>query len=375
MVAQEMSTLLIWLIAAALCYMLINSLLNCLLWPRLKKSTLLRPQPSVSILIPARNEVAKIDGLVQRILAQTYESFQLCLLDDQSSDGTASAALAAAAMDARFELIHGTPLPVGWLGKNWACHQLTQVATGDILVFTDADVCWQPDALNAILAEMENHAIDALCVWPTQITETWAERLTVPLMALTILAYAPMWLFNQINWPGTGIANGQCLLFWRRAYDAIGGHAAVRDAIVEDVTLAQRVKQSRRRLRNVDGGKFISCRMYHDWRDVLNGFGKNILAGHANSLLFLFGSTIFHWAVFVVPWIWLLISWRAPFLPLLLVLMGLAVRAITAYATDQRLRDALLMPVSVLLMTRIAAQALYWRFWGGGLRWKGRIIG
>lgn len=363
-----------WLIAAALCYMLLNALANFVYWPRLDDGLQPLDLPTVSILIPARDEAPQIATLVQQLLSQSYASFQVLLLDDQSSDETAACALNAANGDERFRLLHGAELPCGWLGKNWACHQLAQAVEGEIIIFTDADVRWRPNALRAIVAQFQQYKVDALSVWPTQETVTWAERLTVPLVVLSVLAYAPMWFFNRANVPGTGVANGQCMVFWRRAYWQIGGHAGVRNAIVEDVVMAQLLKRSRLWLRNVDANGLLRCRMYQDWPEVLAGFGKNILAGHVDSVTFLIGSTIFHWAVFVLPWWWLVAGWGAPLLSISLIVAGLLARGLTARATGQRVADALLMPLSVLLMTRIALQGLYWRWFGDGPVWKGRVL-
>ena len=195
-------------------------------------------------------------------------------------------------------------------------------------------------------------------------------------MSLAIIAYLPLPAVHYLPWSIFAAANGQCLLFQRVAYERSGGHAAVRGNVVEDVQLARRIKQEGGRLRMVDGSGLIGCRMYRDWRTVREGFGKNILAGHGNSVLFLMGSTLFHWALFLFPWLWLLLGpYRGgwPWWPLGLAAAGIFLRGLSAAATRQRVRDALLLPLSVLLMTGVAAQALAWRF-GGGPRWKGRTL-
>ena len=127
-----------------------------------------------------------------------------------------------------------------------------------------------------------------------------------------------------------------------------------------------------------DGAAVITCRMYDGWNSVRDGFAKNIIAGYGGSVAFLALATIFHWLIFLVPPFWLLIGWIAPhpgypFVPLGLTLAGIAVRAITAWVTRQRMIDAVFMPLSALLMTLIAAQAVVWQT-RGGIRWKGRVI-
>ena len=337
------------------------------------------PAPFVSILIPARNEAETIGPTLQLLIAQKYPRLEVVVLDDNSEDGTCTVALCSAGNAPNFHLIHGEQLPAGWMGKNWACEQLGRVAQGDLLVFTDADVCWQPGAVAAVVAQMERGGADLLTVWPTQITLTWGERLIVPLMALAVLGYLPIRLVHDFPHPLAAAANGQCLAFRRTAYQMIGGHAAVRGSVIEDVGLAQQIKAAGLRLRMADGNQLLRCRMYEGWQATIDGYTKNILAGHGNRVSLLALSIVFHWALFVWPWVWLLTGRLGPangwpMWPLALVATGLSTRAITAYATHQRLGDTLLLPISVLCLTGVALRAMVWRWHHGGVRWKGRIV-
>jgi chlorobactene glucosyltransferase len=404
--------------ACALCVIALTACLNALAFPRLKQpSTDAIPAATtrVSILIPARNEAAVIGATVRSLLSQSHQDFELLLLDDHSTDGTRERALDAANGDARLRIVSGEALPDGWLGKNWACWQLAQAALqrhqrhddGEhLLIFCDADVQWTPGALAALVAEMGRRDLagqrpDLLTVWSTQETVTWGERLVVPLMALVILGYLPYPLVQYTPWSAFAAANGQCLAFRRQAYETIGGHAAVRASIVEDITFARKIKraklpagtkaavderqpssrtaalagtafgsQLRLRLRMADGAGVIGCRMYRDWSGVRDGYAKNILAGYGGRISLLALATVFHYLVFFMPWVWALSGY--PTLPL--IALGVGTRMLTAASTRQRLADALLMPISVLLMTIIAAQAVYWRMRYGGARWKGRTI-
>lgn len=365
------------LVTLTLVLVALVAVLNALTFPRLRPAAP-GAAPFVSVLIPARDEAAAIAGTLRAWLAQDYPAFELLLLDDGSGDDTAALALQAAAGDDRFRLLTGEPLPVGWKGKNWACHQLAEAARGELLLFTDADVHWEAGALSALVAEMTRARADLLTVWPTQATRTWSERLVVSQMALVVIAYLPVLAVHHLPWPVFSAANGQCLAFRRDAYRETGGHAAVRGAIVEDMAFAWAAKRRRLRLRMADGAGLVSARMYHDWPEVRDGFAKNILYGHAGSVALLCFSCLFHWSLFLAPWFWLAAglafpgfsgAWQAP---LALVALGLLVRALTAAVTRQRPADALLMPVSVLLMTAITLRALRWHFHGGP-RWKGRV--
>ncbi len=364
------STILGGFISLALAVLAVTAVSNLLLFPRLKATQPVQ-QPKLSILIPARNEAAVIGQTVRTLLRQSYANFELLLLDDQSDDGTGAIAAQAAAGDERFRLLPGAPLPPGWLGKNWACHQLSQAATGEWLLFADADVRWAETAVATLLSLAETERADLLTVWPTQQTESWAERLVVPLMPFAILCYLPILPVHFTHWPAFAAANGQCLLFRRTAYETVGGHTAVRRNVIEDVALAKAIKAHRLRLRMADGNRLVSCRMYQNWPEVKAGFAKNILAGHGGSVPFLLLSTLFHGLVFLFPWLWFGVT--LDLWPLILLLGGVLLRAGTAVFSHQRPLDAIFMPISVLLMSRIAAQSIWWQ-WRGTAEWKGRIL-
>jgi chlorobactene glucosyltransferase len=363
-------TLLLAFISLALFIIGLTTLSNVLLIPRLGRPIQPLPPnpPRVSFLIPARDEAATIHDTIAVLLRQDYPVFEVVLLDDESTDSTADCAAAAGKGDPRLRIITGRPLPDGWLGKNWACRQLGEAATGDILIFTDADVIWEPGAGKELVGEMTHGATDLLSIWPTQVTVTWAERLIVPQIALAIIGYLPVIAVHAFDWPIFAAANGQCMVFNRATYQAIGGHTAVAGDIVEDVMLARRVKSLGYRLRMADGAGLIRCRMYDGWPAVRDGFAKNILAGHGGSVIFLLVSTVFHWLVFILPWILWIWDWRFA----VLGVTGVLIRAVTASFSRQRVLDAVLMPLSVILMTIIAARSILWHY-RGGPRWKGRV--
>ncbi len=370
----------IWLVGLSVLILItLISIVNALTFTRLRPAPL-RQFPSVSILVPARNEAEYIEETLERLLRMDYPNFEVLVLDDASADDTLQRAQTIAERDSRLSVLNGEPLPEGWVGKNWACHQLAKHAKGEIMIFTDADVCWEPSALVALLHLMERTQVDLLTVWPTQDTVTWSERLVVPMMMFTIINYLPELAVRYVPWPVFAAANGQCLVFRQSAYKRIGGHAQVRQSIIEDMGLAWNIKRYGLRLLMAEGNRLIHARMYRSWAEVRDGFAKNILAGHGGKPFFLLLSAVFHWWLFVVPWLWLPIgsllpsSEHWPWIPMAMVAMGGGVRALSAAVTHQRLRDALLLPISNVLMTVIAARALAWHYRYGGPRWKGRTL-
>lgn len=352
---------------------LLTAFSNIFFYHHLRPVPLRTNHPALSICIPARNEGVVIGRTLAHLTAQPLENVEILVLDDNSTDQTAAVIDDYAQQGGRVRRLEGQPLPAGWLGKNWACHQLSRHARGDLLLFTDADVAWRPGSLAALLNAQRATRADLLSVWPTQITGSWSEWLVVPLMKFAVLAYLPLVGVHHTPWPAFAAANGQAILFKRTAYKKIGGHAAVKNDIVEDVALARAVKSAGGRLRLFDGGNLVTCRMYRSWVEVRAGFGKNLLAGHGGSVPFLLLSTVWHWLAFVAPWILILI---APS-PATFILFGLAlmVRWVPDLASDRRplsaFTRAIGMPLGVCLMTLIAGQAIWWHY-GRGPVWKGR---
>ncbi len=371
--------ILIFAITVVLIVVALTTILNVFTMFRLGNAPSAAQTPKISILIPARNEAEIIGQTISKLVSQSYPAAEIIVLDDQSTDGTTATVQQAARNDNRVRVINGKPLPAGWAGKNWACHQLSEVASGEWLIFTDADVQWQPGALQAVVDLTDQTDADLLTVWSTQHSSTYGERLVVPLMAFVILGYLVHIAVNRAPIASYAAANGQCMVFRRKAYQTVGGHAAIKDHITEDIQLAQRIKRSGLKLRMADGNGLVTCRMYNNWREVRDGYAKNIIAGYGNSVTGLLAGWAFHWLVFLFPWLWLANAslrgnWSNAAWALALIAIGILTRMLSAVTTKQRPLDALLMPVSVILMSIIAGQALWWHYRYGGPRWKDRII-
>ncbi len=224
---------------------------NIIMLHRSPHSRLPADCPAVSILVPARNEEESITACVESLLAQEYPNFELIVLDDQSSDGTLRLLGQLRASRPALKVISGTPPPAGFTGKNWACTQLASHATGDLLLFTDADTVFQPHALSRIVAAQLAENADLVTGYPRQVLGSWGERLLVPFFLWAVMCFNPLWLAYRLQLRLLTSAVGQMLLFRRQAYLDIGGHAAVAGHIVEDLALAQRIKQAGLRWRVV----------------------------------------------------------------------------------------------------------------------------
>jgi chlorobactene glucosyltransferase len=326
----------------------------------------------VSVLVPARNEAQNLERLLPSLLQKPDDNLEILVLNDRSEDDTANVVRAFAARDPRVRLLEGAPLPEGWLGKNWACHQLAQGATGEMLIFTDADTKWELGAPQAVARELEGadaQGLAGLCAWPAQTVNDPVSRLIQPLQQWSLVAFLPMFFVPVRAFPIAVAANGQCLAFTRAMYDRVGGHAAVRGDVLEDMALARAVKRRGGRFVLLNGVHAIETRMYSSAREALSGYAKNVYPAFGGTPAAFIGAMVFNLALYVFPWLWLLATWRLE--AFLCVVSSLVARGVSDWRCRYDWRWSLLHPVSVLVWAWIGAVSMR-RFRQGRVTWKGR---
>ena len=331
----------------------------------------------VSVLIPARNEAARIAATIGSVLAQRDVTVEVIVLDDASADATVDVVAAVAGDDRRLRTLTGTPLPPGWMGKPWACHQLGQAARGDVLVFVDADVRLEPHAVAAAVDLLRRHGLALVSPYPRQEAVTTAERLVQPLLQWLWMTFLPLRWAERPRPASMAAANGQFMVFDAGAYRSIGGHSSVRARVVEDVWLARAVKRTGRRAAVVDGTSLATCRMYGNWNELSEGYSKSLWAavdspGGAVSLATLLA------VLYVLPPLAVVsglavgrrrrMAWGAAG-----YLAGVGGRIISARTTGGRVGDAFAHPVSVTVLIGLLARSRRLRR-RGLLVWKGRPV-
>jgi chlorobactene glucosyltransferase len=236
----------------------------------------------VSVIIPARNEADTIAVVVRSILGSSYEPFELIVVDDRSTDGTASIVQALSA-DKRLRLIRGEELPEGWYGKPWACLQGYRQAKGELLLFTDADTRHEPELLARAVGALRSQRADLVTVSPTQRCVTFWERIIMPqIWFLLALRYSPARV-NRATRARDIIANGQFILTTREAYQAAGTHEAVRHEVAEDLALAQTYLRQGLKLYFAFAERLMETRMYRGLPSLIEGWSKNIYLGGRRS--------------------------------------------------------------------------------------------
>lgn len=333
--------------------------------------------PSVRVVVPARNEARSIEACVASLAAQHYPDFRIVVVDDRSSDGTAGLAAAVPRDRAQgVEVRAGEPLPDGWFGKPWACWQGARDVGEDFLLFTDADTRHAPELLDRAVRALAEDDVAAVSLLGRQELGSFWERLVQPQIFLVLGLRYPRLArpLDRADAPDA-IANGQYILVARAAYEAIGGHRAVRGEVVEDLRLAQLLTGGGHRLSIRGAGDDLSTRMYRSLGEIVEGWTKNFSVGARQSAS--------RWGAVALPGIvaFQLLMWVLP--PLALVFPGLelgwaAGATLLALVTwvgvyhrfEVSVGYALLFPLGALMVAAIAVRS--------GLRgrrrieWKGR---
>jgi len=244
------------------------------------KSVPLDPQPRVTVVVPAKDEGAEIRRCIETVLGQDYPSFNLVAVDDRSADQTGEILDALATGDTRMSVMHipAGGLPAGWLGKCHALFKATRDIDADWLFFVDSDVTLDPSALSRALSLAVSRQYDALSIFTRLDCSSFWERLVLPLAGCAWAIMYTVSLTNEDTRKTIAAANGQFFLIRRSAYEAVGGHEAVRDQITEDVELMRLLKGNGFRVRLLLGAHLAATRMHSTLPRLFHGWGR-IFAG------------------------------------------------------------------------------------------------
>jgi len=343
-----------------------------------------RPQPtnaplteSVDVAIPARNEEDTLKATIDSVRNQQgVPQLSIHVLDDGSTDRTGDIADAAAREDSRVRVHHrpDTDPPSGWLGKNYACMNLAQESDSDVLVFIDADVLLEPNAINALVTELRAGGFALVAPYPRQIAITWLERLMQPLLAWSWMTTVPLRVAENTQWASMSVANGQLMVFDTRAYRTIGGHEAVRGEVIEDVALMRSVREAGLRAATVDGAMVASCRMYEDSSDLVEGYTKSAWNAFGGAIGSIAVNAVLVGLYLVPPIAMVTGSGRTRAWGSIGYAGAVVGRAVVAHDRGERVwPDALAHPASIVAFAAI--NALSWsRHLRGTTSWKGRVI-
>ncbi len=353
---------------------------DLLLAPRLPKEPRLGDEaPRLSVIVPARDEAENIGACLASLVAQRYPDLEILVVDDRSTDATATIVAAYASQDTRVRLLSGRERPAGWQGKSWAIHQGVGAATGAFFAMVDADVTLSPLALARMVALARERGAAMVSLLPRLRDVSFWEKVIQPVIGLFLFLCQPLWMARAPR-SRVAVANGQLLLLERARYEQAGGHEAVRSAIVEDVELARRYKKLGLRLLLVPAFEDAEVRMYRGLGGIWAGWGKTIhpyVAARPIALwlailplLWLFLSP------FVAPLTWVVaphsaFAWAQAACASLILVNALAFRRVSHH----ELTHGLLWPLAIVVLAALFLTRTAGALGGRGVVWKGRRYG
>jgi len=359
-----------WFILLFAVIQFVVALLNLLFSANLqRKAVLTRSEKLVSVLIPARNEEKNITSLLLDLQHQTYKNLEILIYNDQSEDRTANFVEAMAKYDKRISLINGQELPLGWIGKNNACHQLSKMAHGEYFLFLDADVRLSENTVAKSLKYLEKSKSDVLTIFPKQLLFSIGEKAVVPLMNYILLTLLPLFLVRHSFFASLSAANGQFMLFKANVYKELAPHELFKAEKVEDIRIAKLIKKRKFKLSCISASQEICCRMYGNYNESINGFTKNAVMFFGNSyvLAFIFWSmTTFGWIVVLY---WFPINWF-----ILLIALNILTRIFVSLKSGQGvIANIFLLIPQQLNLGYILYNSLQKKIYGN-YNWKGRLV-
>lgn len=264
---------------------LIISLVNFVFYQSLKSKKISTENNLVSVLIPARNEENNIANLIEDLQKQDHKNIEILIFNDQSTDRTAEIVAGYESTDNRIKLLNSNGLPIGWLGKNHACHSLSQQAKGDFFLFLDADVRLKNDLISKTLEFAVRHKLGLLSIFPKQEMSSLGEWATVPIMNYILLTLLPLILVRKSNFVSLSAANGQFMLFDAGVYLNHSPHQLMKSHRVEDIKISRFFKKIRIPVACIASTELITCRMYRNFTDAVKGFSKNFVMFFGNSFV------------------------------------------------------------------------------------------
>jgi len=349
------------------CAALFTALLNALTMRIVKSSGAKSISESVALLIPMRNEERNaVDCITSALSSAHLSQFTITVLNDNSTDNT-SALLGN--FGSRVEVLHGAPLPAGWMGKNFALSQLSAASNAEYLVFSDADVRLNPEAIAASIALMQKLNWDYISPYPRQIARTFAELLIQPLLQWSWMSSVILRIAEKSQRPSTTIANGQLFIVKRSAYEEIGGHENIKNEVLDDMELARELVRHGFLGGIADASEVACCRMYESGRELIEGYTKSLwraFGGVSGTVL----------AILILTWTSL-----TPFYGAItgsaLAQVGLVIAILSRIVVALRTRSnpwlSFLHPLAIaFLFVLIAISWMKKR--NGSLQWRGRNI-
>jgi len=343
-------------------------LANVIFEPKLPKGHL-KENILISVLIPARNEEDNIGNVLNDLITQDYRNIEVIIFNDQSTDQTTEIVRKYISLDSRIHLIESTGLPAGWLGKNYACHSLSEYAKGEYFLFIDADVRMSGDIIMSAVAYAKRYQLSLLSIFPQQIIKSMGEKATVPNMNYILLSLLPLILVRKSKKPSFAAANGQFMLLSAEIYKSLTPHKKMRDNKVEDIAIARYFKENQLNVACLVGNETIKCRMYTNFNDAVKGFSKNVVAFFGNS----FAMAVLFWITITFGFVAIFLAFPVSIF-LFYIFIYLFIRFFISRISHQSMFDNLFFLIPQLLSCGLFIYNAFLNKFIKEYEWKGRSI-
>lgn len=333
--------------------------------------------PCVSVLIPARNEVARLGATLESLMSSRDVTLEVLVLDDESTDGTDLLVESWSQRDSRVRLLRGLPKPAGWSGKQWACQQLGEAARHEELVFVDADVQVTADAIARTTALRRQLDVDLLSGFPRQRVVSFGEQLLIPQMHVILLCFLPFLLMRRTRMVAASAGCGQYMATRRSSWRAVGGHASIRESLHDGIRLPRAMRERGLRTDVFDATDIVECRMYGSFGETLRGLLKNAVEGFAKQPLLLVMTALIG-ATSVMPVLLAgVIIWRAGAAAVtpevaVCVLLSYLPRFLCCLRFDRAWQVVWLQPAAMLVFLAVQWTAWIRSLLGLSVQWRSR---
>ena len=347
-------------------FILLISLINFLTIRTPEKSSQI--QESISVIVPLRNEANNVGELVASLRDQeNLTQVEFLLLDDNSEDDTLALLQQHVSGLSNFQILSGTALPQGWIGKTWALQQLFDKSSGEIIISVDADVRLVPDAISKTVTLLKNAQLDFLSPYPKQLALSWSEKLIQPLLQWSWMSTVILRVAEKSSLASTVVANGQFFIVRRAALAQVGGYDSARNKVLDDVELARALVKQGSHGCVANGAEIASTRMYSSWGEIQAGYGKSLHAAFGS----VFGSGIaiaFLFLTGIAPLVAGIMGSYAGWYAYAAVTLT---RVMSSIKSGKNPLDALLHPISSALLIYLIIYSWLMR---GQVQWKGRTL-
>jgi chlorobactene glucosyltransferase len=334
--------------------------------------------PLVSVLIPARNEERNIERCLNSLRYQLYKNYEILVLNDNSTDGTAKILERISREDPKVRVFTGKPLPDDWYGKPFALHQLSADAKGEILLFTDADTIHSPASISWAVTNLQRLKADMISGYIGQVFLTFGEIITVPLMFFLTGFVIPLFLNRFAKTSLFSAAIGQYIVIRHEVFKAIGGCESFKKKTSEDIYMSRLVKKKGYSTRFLNICEHVNCRMYNGYRGAIEGIGKNVFdfLGKNTLVIFLMAVAVMFFLFFPFPLLIGCIITNSPWTLHIIIVNILYSLTWLFMFLGQRLNwwYGFLWPLMFLNLLYMAAWSWFRTISGRGFLWKDRKV-